>query len=55
MLRDCADAIPDEDLSIECERFLGGLLNSDLTMLTACVRRPWHRLMSADFGPIFRL
>jgi hypothetical protein len=28
MLRDRADGTPDEDLAVECEQFLGGLLNS---------------------------
>jgi len=28
MLRDCADGIPAEDLAVEYEQFLGGLLNS---------------------------
>ena len=28
MLRDCAEAMPDEDLTVACDQFLGGLLNS---------------------------
>jgi len=28
MSRDCAEAMPDEDLTVECDQFLGGLLNS---------------------------
>jgi len=28
MLRDCAEAMPNEDLTVECDQFLGGLLNS---------------------------
>jgi len=28
MLRDCAEAMPDEDVTVACDQFLGGLLNS---------------------------
>jgi len=28
MSRDHTQAMPDEDLAVECEQFLGGLLNS---------------------------
>jgi len=28
MSRDCTEAMPDEDLGVECDQFLGGLVNS---------------------------